>query len=276
LLYISAVGLSPPNPAGISFVLHVELGARSNDPDEGSSCNAASAGGSRRGQGGSHSTERIVELYFSRWVWDAGNFLSSRSGRIRQSANAEGEDIVLLPIIIEDNDGVWPDCGPPLEKLLQYTQVFFDRNVRVLPAASISSSTLASKKRKRKGNKDNAEFKLRFPHNTHSAGSGHPLATSVTIEGRANQKHTQLQVTSVLDALSAFRDQRNRSKEFCIMAITMEDLFDGPTDLFCTGMAFGGNKVAVFSFFRYHPHLKMHPGTWHDFGYARTPSSYSY
>jgi len=202
--------------------------------------------------------------------------LTSRSGRIRPSANAEGEDIVLLPIIKEDNDGVWSDCGPPLEKLVQYTQVFFDRNVRVLPAASVSSSILASKKRKRKGNIDTAEFKLRFPHNTESGGSGHPLATSVTIKGRANQKHMQLQVTSVLDALSTFRDQRSRSKEFCIMAITMEDLFDAPTDLFCAGMAFGGSKVAVFSFFRYHPHLKMHPGTWHDFEYAKKPSTYSY
>jgi hypothetical protein len=31
------------------------------------------------------------------------------------------------------------------------------------------------------------------------------------------------------------------------MGVTIEDLYDGPNDLFCAGMAFlGGDKVAVF------------------------------
>mmetsp|Transcript_19784 Transcript_19784/g.28000 ORF Transcript_19784/g.28000 Transcript_19784/m.28000 type:complete len:432 (-) Transcript_19784:176-1471(-) len=198
--------------------------------------------------------------------------LTSRSGRIRPFTNAVGEDIVLLPIVRKDNNGIWPDYGPSLEKLVKYTRAFFDRNVRVLPAASISVDTHQSKKRKRKGSPDKAEFNLQFPPNE-SKGSS---TNSVTIKGRANPKHIQLQVSSVLDALSIFRDERNEPKEFCIMAITMEDLFDAPKDLFCAGMAFGGSKVAVFSFFRYHPHLKMHPGTWHNFGYTEKSSSYSY
>jgi len=56
----------------------------------------------------------------------------------------------------------------------------------------------------------------------------------------------------------------------------MEDLYDGPTDLFCAGMAFGGDKVAVFSLGRYHPFLKMSPSHWHDYGYTDSCDGYSY
>eukprot|EP00541_Cyclophora_tenuis_P012796 CAMPEP_0116541554 /NCGR_PEP_ID=MMETSP0397-20121206/546_1 /TAXON_ID=216820 /ORGANISM="Cyclophora tenuis, Strain ECT3854" /LENGTH=199 /DNA_ID=CAMNT_0004065507 /DNA_START=32 /DNA_END=631 /DNA_ORIENTATION=- len=56
----------------------------------------------------------------------------------------------------------------------------------------------------------------------------------------------------------------------------MVDLYDGPTDLFCAGMAFGGSGVAVFSFFRYHPNLRMHPMYWYDFGYDSKAGPYSY
>merc|ERR1712154_430572 len=47
-------------------------------------------------------------------------------------------------------------------------------------------------------------------------------------------------------------------------------------DLFCAGMAFGGDKVAAFSFHRYHPFIKMHPGQWHNYGFGNNCNGYSY
>jgi archaemetzincin len=60
------------------------------------------------------------------------------------------------------------------------------------------------------------------------------------------------------------------------MAVTMEDLYQTSPDLFVSGMAAGGSKVAVFSFGRYHPHIKIHPGNWFEYGYGAEADDYSY
>ncbi len=47
---------------------------------------------------------------------------------------------------------------------------------------------------------------------------------------------------------------------FCIIGVTMEDLYEGKDDSFVVGMAAGGSGNAIFSFYRYHPqyeHLKQ-------------------
>ena len=232
------------------------------------------------------------------------------TGRINSLANAGGVDILLLPIIHsehyprsgkqgDDNDDAnsldatqnaysqWPEYGPSLEKLVEYTKVFFDRQVHILPAAQLyvsnppKSNGGTKKKRKVASSQPGAfaaaskcKFKLFLPQDDGR------LSTPVNIAGRADIStgRIQLQVTSLLDELSRYRYSRHGSneKDFCIMGITMEDLFDGPSDLFCAGMAFGGDKVAVFSFKRYHPLIKMHPLYWHQFGYAETSDGYSY
>ena len=63
---------------------------------------------------------------------------------------------------------------------------------------------------------------------------------------------------------------------YAIMGVTMIDLYSGSTDLFVAGMAAGGSNVAVFSFHRYHPCLKMDPGVWYDYAYVPRSSDYSY
>jgi len=213
---------------------------------------------------------------------------------------------MLLPIIRDDGGDQtsknlapsWPDYGPSIEKLVEYTRVFFDRAVHLLPAAHLrvshtnESSSLSRTKGKRKKQKTNhlsinipgafaskSKFKLFFPKNDGS------LCAPVEIAGRADltTDRIQLKVDSLLDELSSYRYSRHgtctghgNEKDFCIMGITMEDLFDGPSDLFCAGMAFGGDKVAVFSFKRYHPLIKMHPLHWHKYGYSKTCDGYSY
>lgn len=261
---------------------------------------------------------------------DYVSYLTTRStGRIRPIANAEGSEILLLPIVIAKerplshskrsavrNDGIhnenisgnddvggdniqWPGYGPPLPPLLEYTKVFFDRNVTLLPAAKIyvnndtggeNTSNRSKKKRKVENKKKKTDpklglfassakkgrFKLFFPQND----DGSSYLPPVNIAGRSDltSDRIQIQVTSLLDELSRFRYSRhdNNEKDFCIMGITMIDLYDGPKDLFCAGMAFGGDKVAAFSFHRYHPFIKMHPGQWHNYGFGNNCDGYSY
>ena len=225
-------------------------------------------------------------------------FLTTRTtGRVKPIANSDGLDVLLLPIIRSNDRSCvqWPKSGPSLDKLVEYTKIFFDRQVQVLPAAQLrvsggnsssnnSSNNKGHSKKKRKvsskpgafASASKCKFTLSLPGDT-STGN-----TCVNVAGRIDisSDRIQLQVASVLDELSAYRYNRHNTneKDFCVMGITMEDLFDGPSDLFCAGMAFGGDKVAVFSFKRYHPLIKMHPLHWHHYGYTSTDKGdgYSY
>jgi len=79
------------------------------------------------------------------------------------------------------------------------------------------------------------------------------------LTGRFDQKsgHYQLKVNPILSLLSTLRNSCDFKAEhkdaFCIMGITLEDLYEEDPDLFVAGMAHGGSKVAVFSFTRYAP-----------------------
>lgn len=147
-------------------------------------------------------------------------------------------------------------------------------NHQVLPAAIVERAGSQPKKKRQKGTVQ-ASFKINFPA---SGDNTNTMTQVVVVKGRADtdSQRIQLQVASLLDALAAFRCQRCAANEFCIMGVTMEDLYDETTDLFCAGFAYGGSKVAVFSFFRYHPHLKIHPLNWNEYGYAPTADFYSY
>jgi predicted Zn-dependent protease len=63
---------------------------------------------------------------------------------------------------------------------------------------------------------------------------------------------------------------------FAVIGITMEDIYSAPGDLFIAGMAAGGSKVAVLSFARYHPRIRMHFQDWDNYGYASKSAEYSY
>jgi len=214
---------------------------------------------------------------------------SRTSGRFKPLMNAKGVDILLLPIVDQKDEDSWPNYGPSLKHLAHYTRIYFDRPVHILPSATLevtpcSAAQQSSKKRKTNSNPgqfamaSKRNFNLVFPKE-----NGFD-SYSVKITGRADStsERYQLKVDSMLDELAAYRYARqnskgeNETKEFCIMGITMIDLYDGPSDLFCAGMAFGGDKVAVFSFARYHPLIKMHPGKWFHYGYSDKSDGYSY
>ena len=75
----------------------------------------------------------------------------------------------------------------------------------------------------------------------------------------AGEAKLQVHVDPLLMSLSAIRSSRYKELDecFCVMGVTMIDLYSHASDLFVAGMAAGGTNVAVFSFHRYHPCLKV-------------------
>jgi len=80
----------------------------------------------------------------------------------------------------------------------------------------------------------------------------------LTFRTHGESGRRQLKIDSILNTLSRIRNSKSfsmRKECFCLVGVTMEDLFDSRPDLFVAGFAFGGSKVAVFSFYRYHPRV---------------------
>lgn len=65
------------------------------------------------------------------------------------------------------------------------------------------------------------------------------------------KSHRQLKVAELLQALS--RGVRVPSDGLVLLALTLEDLYEGAKDSFVVGMAAGGSRVGCFSFARYNP-----------------------
>jgi predicted Zn-dependent protease len=78
----------------------------------------------------------------------------------------------------------------------------------------------------------------------------------------------QFCVDQMLDNLSLMLSSRlvrdNYPEAVCLIAITMEDLFESNPDLFVAGMANGGSKVGIFSFARYIPGQTYSSEFWFD------------
>jgi len=199
-------------------------------------------------------------------------FLTTRSGkRLRPVANASGNTICLLPIITDE----WTATAPDLQSLVRMTQAFFQR-----PATVLKPAVIVTKKTREVKNNRPSRGQQRSKTTTAKCGSAKfdihmynqdGVQTSKgPIIGRHNNgtNKNQFQVDSLLDRLASFRENDHKDNNFCIMGVTLGDLYDSNDDLFCAGMAYGGSKVAVFSFHRYHPHMKMSPQTWWDYGYT--------
>jgi len=88
----------------------------------------------------------------------------------------------------------------------------------------------------------------------------------LTFRTHGESGRRQLKIDSILNTLSRIRNSKSfsmRKECFCLVGVTMEDLFDSRPDLFVAGFAFGGSKVAVFSFYRYHPRIQFSSEFWY-------------
>mmetsp|Transcript_32646 Transcript_32646/g.81189 ORF Transcript_32646/g.81189 Transcript_32646/m.81189 type:complete len:157 (+) Transcript_32646:60-530(+) len=84
----------------------------------------------------------------------------------------------------------------------------------------------------------------------------------------------QLHVDPLLSKLTGLFDSAANADLFCLVGITLADLYSSPSDLFVAGMAAGGSGVAIFSFARYHPHVALSETHWWDYGYTRDGHSF--
>mmetsp|Transcript_22784 Transcript_22784/g.26793 ORF Transcript_22784/g.26793 Transcript_22784/m.26793 type:complete len:548 (-) Transcript_22784:101-1744(-) len=235
--------------------------------------------------------------YLSEITMRSGRFKSSHFGGVSSLSN-ELQHIALVPIIRccsknEEEDVDWPSYGPNLELLRQYCEIYFNRNVKIMSSAKVTVQY------EKNISKPGACFKnhLKWNHKitgnrkikqiriaNHSAGPSpttcSPTMTSnnktTTSKSESFEPRLQILVDPILSQLNELRSHPDYKDCFCVMGITMEDLYSCPSDLFVAGMAAGGSNVAVFSFHRYHPRLKMSPEFWYDFGYTSKVSDYSY
>jgi len=189
--------------------------------------------------------------------------LTSRSGSFRPHAgmNRKG-GIVLVPIITQQ--GSWPDTAPPLAELQRYLGAFF-HGVSVttpLSPAILNDSALSSTR---------MEW---VPPDPTAAP-----ARWVTVRRHSKPKRLQVSSDSLLSCLTDLAydvDTDDDSRPFCVVGVTVEDLFSTESDLFVAGFAAGRSHVAVLSLCRYHPHIQMSPQHWWKYGYSPRPKSYSY
>jgi archaemetzincin len=218
------------------------------------------------------------------------SFVSMRSGRFKPChVPADRHAIMLLPII---SGSSWPAHGPPLQELADMTRIYFDRPVEVLQPATVEIPNAKGSK----GRKAKFKWKSHYAAPSKIQGRIATTANATAADGThigddgdsssavcgEGDTRVQLHVDPLLTELSVIKEKLATSSSsgmlapFCVMGVTMVDLYSGEDDLFVAGMAAGGSKVAVFSFHRYHPCMKMGPAIWSDFGYAKQPSDYSY
>ena len=197
------------------------------------------------------------------------SFVTLRSGSFKPNTNYDRPKIYILPIIDKD-DNSWPEHGPSLQGLSAWMTAFFCRDTEILDMAFLQPQ-IQEGTRKRK-----AKDKILWQE-PGGDGRGNRLVGRICEESGRYQTH----VDGLLTQLCTIRENeeyngRNLSDAFAVVGVTMCDLYSCDEDLFVAGMAAGGSKVAVLSFARYHPMLKMSPEKWQDYGYIKKSSNYSY
>jgi len=215
---------------------------------------------------------------------DYMNVVTLRSGRFSPShfggASTSPKHFIGLVPIIRTTEQLgssqapsWPAHGPDLQALAKLTELYFDRPVRLLPCATLRLGSVDSKK------PGGFSGFCTFTHaRTGVQGKFKRIRLTAPSNSTEDTRRLQVHVDPLLSHMCAIRESMHQDvKEcFCVMGVTMEDLYSANSDLFVAGMAAGGSNVAVFSFHRYHPCLKMDPGDWWDYGYTSRPSDYSY
>jgi archaemetzincin len=142
--------------------------------------------------------------------------------------------------------------APNFEDLVQYLEIFYDLPVCVLNGFNLAYS----------------EGKFSLTYNPAASNDCAKQINSrvsqrekrILLDGRHENGHSQLKVDSVLTALKRYIP----NDAFCLIALTMYDLFQAPSDLFVAGMAAGNHRVGVFSFQRYDPNCSFSSEFWYD------------
>lgn len=242
--------------------------------------------------------------------------MTIRSGKFRPSSTNVGNPLIYILPITTTSDGEvqpWPSNGPDLHLLSEWIKAFYDRDVIILDAVGLAVMDSAvsipgQKKRKQPAYEDECRVAFRTPtyesyiegrvsndgqhFQTHVEGLLSEISAIRTEGIHTYSPHCQIptsdspsppastvivDLTGDVDLPAVQTVSRIPIHDaFAVVGITMQDLFSSPGDLFIAGMAAGGSKVAVLSFARYHPRIRMHFQDWHDYGYVCKSAEYSY
>ena len=159
--------------------------------------------------------------------------------------------IYLLPVGEFDSDR----GAPSFAELAEYAQVFYTLPVVVLPAVRLT----VDRARRQVLWEDSSSLKEMLSDPKASRRSQRSPGTHLDARFHGNGQY-QLQVGSILMKLK----QCIPSDGFCLMALTMSDLYDTNSDLFVAGMAAGNHRVGVFSLRRYDPTVTFASDNWYD------------
>ena len=188
----------------------------------------------------------------------------TRSGRLKANRVPRGKtEILFLPITL--GSAVDP-AMPPLEELASFASAYFGgARVRVLESAKVALEDASAGRVGAFASRSKGKIKLP------AALGGGEGALSLR---RGARGRVSLHVDPLLGELARGLERSGLSTCFALVGVCTEiDLHSHPTDLFVAGMAAGGSGVACFSFSRYHPHLRMSPEHWDDYGYAAKAAS---
>jgi archaemetzincin len=201
---------------------------------------------------------------FSQYV----SMVTLRSGQLKPNTCYTQSKIYIVPIVDHDETPVWPRAGPTLDGLAAWMSAFFSKPVQILDFVTLIPIIQEDGTRKRA-----AKNKVLWKSSERES----------RLVGRVCKKtgRYQTHVNGLLDELFTMKEDGKQGgvildDAFSVVGVTMCDLYSCNADLFVAGMAAGGSKVAVLSFARYHPMLKMSPEKWEDYGYIKKMSNYSY
>eukprot|EP01103_Thecamoeba_quadrilineata_P000455 TRINITY_DN10394_c0_g1_i1.p1 TRINITY_DN10394_c0_g1~~TRINITY_DN10394_c0_g1_i1.p1 ORF type:complete len:376 (+),score=56.39 TRINITY_DN10394_c0_g1_i1:93-1130(+) len=171
--------------------------------------------------------------WLAQYAPDKQNFLSwKKFASRRRFLSSSNRKLYLQPL-----GKFASDSAPSLSALQEYCAAFYDPfPVELLNHLEISED-------------HNGTFYLQTDPSTNLPLTSRHCHKYYTEE--ASESHRQFRVDKILQYL----DSCVPEDALCLVAITMEDLYDGNSDAFTVGMAWGGNRVAVFSFARYNPHF---------------------
>lgn len=187
-----------------------------------------------------------------------GDYLRSialRSGAWKPFASANCHTIYLQPL---GTHMAGPKAPVDAKVLAQFTEAFYlGCKVVLLPAIELHEEA------------DQRGEKALF---WHAPDDEYRYELKARFDSKTGRR--QLHVDPILHLLADMRNSKAFKEKypnaFCIMALTMEDLYSCPTDLFVAGMAAGGSKVAVFSFARYQPRFQFSREFWFTWRAVRT------
>ncbi|XP_013380470.1 archaemetzincin-2 [Lingula anatina] len=194
-------------------------------------------------------------------------WLSSRKVKyMRQNFNPEGATIQEKypegTIYIQPLGDFDSDSGVAMEELVEYTRLFFCLPVDVLPPVHLRCEN----------NKmtwidvPSSEEKALYTSRKSKRVKKHHL--NARFDAKSGRR--QLAVDTILLTMKQYIPDN----ALCLIALTMEDLYEAQSDLFVAGMAAGNHRVAIFSFFRYEPGIVFSEENWFEMKQTNSSTPY--